>query len=94
MAKAKFDEVFRTKQFREAYKYFLTQEEIDEILLGKNLWLDAQMWCDRFEHKNKCMQLEHETKEASAEADDIIEDIEVVEPLIKTFKPKPKPKGK
>jgi ATP-dependent protease ClpP protease subunit len=91
MAKAKFDEVFRTKQFREAYKYFLTQEEIDEVLEGKNLWIDAQMWCDRFEHKNKCMQLEQETKEAAAEAEDdniIIEDIIVVETPATTFKPK------
>jgi ATP-dependent protease ClpP protease subunit len=91
MAKAKFDEVFRTKQFRDTYKYFLTQDEIDSVLSGVDLWLDAQMWCDRFEHKNKCMQLEQETKEAAAEAeedDDIIEDIIVVETPATTFKPK------
>lgn len=47
VAKSKFDLEFRTRQFREAYEGFLTEQEIDEVLEGKDIWLDAQSWCDR-----------------------------------------------
>ena len=45
--KAKFDMDFRMRQFRDAYEGFLTAEEIEEVLEGKDIWLDAQQWCDR-----------------------------------------------
>lgn len=47
VAKSKFDLEFRTRQFREAYEGFLDEKEIDGVLEGKDIWLDAQSWCDR-----------------------------------------------
>lgn len=45
--KSKFDEAFRNKQFRDTYEGFLTEKEIDAMLDGKDIWIDAEGWCTR-----------------------------------------------
>ena len=47
VAKSKFDLEFRTRQFREAYEGFLSDKEIEEVLEGKDIWLDGEGWCSR-----------------------------------------------
>ena len=64
--KAKFDMDFRTRQFREAYEGFLTEQEIDEVLEGKDIWLDAQQWCDRAMIRRDYFQSKWEKMEKEA----------------------------
>jgi len=45
--KSKFDFEFRTEQFRECYEGFLSAQEIEEVLAGRDIWLTASQWCDR-----------------------------------------------
>lgn len=68
--KSKFDMDFRTKQFRDAYEGFLSPAEIDEVLEGKDIWLDAESWCNRaiarMEYfQAKYMKMEKEAQKAS-----------------------------
>lgn len=46
-AQNKFDEDFRVRRFKEAYEGFLTPKEIDDMLDGKDIWLDATQWVER-----------------------------------------------
>jgi hypothetical protein len=43
-AKSSFDLVFRTRQFKKTYEGFLSEEEIENVLKGQDLWLDAPSW--------------------------------------------------
>lgn len=45
--KAAFDAKFRERQFRESYEGFLSEEEIQAMLDGKDIWLDAEGWLER-----------------------------------------------
>lgn len=45
--KSAFDADFRVRQFREAYEGMFSAKEIDDILAGKDYWLDGQGWMDR-----------------------------------------------
>lgn len=46
-SKSKFDEDFRTRQFKQTYEGFLTEQEMEDVLAGKDIWLDANGWCER-----------------------------------------------
>jgi hypothetical protein len=41
---------------RRAYEGFLTEVEIDALIKGADLWLDAQEWCRRWEARNEWLQ--------------------------------------
>jgi len=62
-AKSAFDLQFRNKKFRETYKYFLSEEEITQMLLGRDIWLDAEMWCERAIHRMECQKAEWEAEQ-------------------------------
>lgn len=47
LAKSDFDKEFIKKQQTDILEGFLTPVEIEGVLRGDNLWLDAQGWCDR-----------------------------------------------
>lgn len=47
MAKSKFDADFRNRTFREDYEGFLSEKELDAMLDGKDIWLDADGWMKR-----------------------------------------------
>lgn len=69
-AKSAFDLEFRTRKFKEAYKYFLTEAELESVLKGQDLWLDAKGWCDRAVRAGEIMQAEaiaHMEAEKSAQ---------------------------
>lgn len=59
-AKSAFDLEFRTRKFKEAYQYFLSEEEIDNVLKGQDLWLDGQAWCDRAVRASEMFKAEYE----------------------------------
>lgn len=46
-AKSAFDADFRVRQFREAYEGMFSEREINDILAGKDYWLDGPQWCER-----------------------------------------------
>jgi len=41
---------------RNTYAGFLTEDEIDSMLDGKDILLDAQQWCERHEQRNQWLQ--------------------------------------
>lgn len=47
----KFDEEFYVRKFKEAYEAFLTPKELNDMLEGKDIWLDAQGWVERAERR-------------------------------------------
>lgn len=67
-AKSAFDMQFRNKKFREAYKYFLSDEEITQMLLGRDVWVDAEGWCERAMHRMECQKAEWEAEQAALQA--------------------------
>ena len=64
---------------RETYAGFMSEKEIESMLDGKDFWLDAQEWCDRYEKRNTWLQ-EQMQKE--------------MEEVSKTIKPAKKPRNK
>lgn len=63
--KSKFDEVFRVQQFRDIYEGFLTEDEIDAMLDGKDIWLDGEQWCERAMKRMAYYQAKMEAEEAA-----------------------------
>lgn len=61
-SKAKFDEDFRVRQFRETYEGMLTNQEMDDVLSGKDIWLDGPAWCARAEARMAYFQQKIEGK--------------------------------
>lgn len=47
-AKHDFDEVEIPKMFKEIHKGFLTEEEIDRVIDGKDIWLNSEQIVERF----------------------------------------------
>lgn len=46
-SKAGFDIKYMEKFIRSSYERFLSQVEIESLILGKDIWVDAQEWVDR-----------------------------------------------
>lgn len=46
-AKSDFDKEFIRRQYWQIYEGFLSEKEFSDMMDGKNIWLDAQGWCDR-----------------------------------------------
>jgi len=59
-AKSKFDEDFGVRKFKEAYEGFLSNKEMDDMLEGKDIWLDAQQWCERAEKRSHYFKAKYE----------------------------------
>jgi ATP-dependent protease ClpP protease subunit len=55
-AKSVFDNVFRIRQFRETYEGFLSEKEMDDMLDGKDIWLDAEGWLERAMKRSQYFQ--------------------------------------
>lgn len=58
-----------TKMFREFFEGFLTEEEILDVLINKKeMWMDAEEFCKRFEARQEYLEaLDEEAPEASLE---------------------------
>ena len=55
-SKSDFDKEFLRKQYYEIYEGFLTDEEFDNVMLGQNIWLDADAWMVRTEARGRYFQ--------------------------------------
>lgn len=58
-----WDEVKHTKErcetiMREEYKHFFTEEELDAMMNGKQFWLNAEEFTERYNKRNEIMQAE------------------------------------
>jgi ATP-dependent protease ClpP protease subunit len=54
------------KLLRNTYAGFMSEKEIEDMLNGKDLLLDAEQWCERHEQRNQWMQQEVEKFEKAA----------------------------
>lgn len=46
--------------FRKHYRLFLTEEEIEQLLDGRDFWITSQEFCERFTKRNELLQKELE----------------------------------
>jgi ATP-dependent protease ClpP protease subunit len=66
-AKSDFDKTFLYEYYKEIYSGFLSDKEFDEMMLGKNIWLDAQSWMERSEKRNDWFKEQVEKFEKAAQ---------------------------
>lgn len=66
-AKSNFDNVFRDRQFRETYEGFLSEKEMDDMLDGKDIWLDAEGWLKRAMKRGEYFQDKFAQQQAEEE---------------------------
>jgi ATP-dependent protease ClpP protease subunit len=63
-SKTAFDRNFLADMYRQIYEGFMTSEEIEDMLKGQDLWLDADAWMERYNKRNQYFL----AKEAAAKA--------------------------
>ncbi len=87
-----FNQKYIKNFFRESYKYFLTEAEINNVLSGADIWLDAEEINTRLERK--MLMLEKEQQKQLKELRKKVQGQEEhqVEPMVKPSK-KPKVKS-
>ncbi len=62
-ASSQFFLKYMETRFREVYHHFLSEEELDDVLEGKDLWLTAQQFSDRYQKRNELLQAEIEAEQ-------------------------------
>lgn len=53
--RARFDENWSNKLFRDAYKHFMSDEEITQMIEGKDFWFSAEETIDRLNKRTKIL---------------------------------------
>lgn len=66
-AKSDFDKEFIRKHYGQIYEGFLSTKEFDDMMDGKNIWLNAQQWCDRAMARRDYFQNKWENMEKAAQ---------------------------
>jgi len=66
--KAEFDLHFKKRIFKEAYEGFLSEKEIEDMINGKDIWLDANGWLDRATARSEYFKAKYEAFQAEEEA--------------------------
>lgn len=61
-AEARFNMEYMDKLMRETYKGFLSEEEINQLIAGKDFWMDAKEFCERHERRNELFADEHQAE--------------------------------
>lgn len=59
-AQTEFDREFLNSWYKRVYEGFLTEEEIDNMLLGRDIWLDSKGWISRWDERNDYFKLKLE----------------------------------
>lgn len=62
-SQAAFDVMYMERTMRNAYRFFLSDDEIENVLKGQDLWLDAEEWMQRSEARNECYRKEYEAEQ-------------------------------
>lgn len=66
VADYEFNQKFLKSFFYDTYKYFLTDKEIEEVLNGRDVWLDGDAIQERLERKNELLQKEYKKQQQEA----------------------------
>lgn len=74
-SKSLFDADFRTRQFKESYEGMLSDEEMEDVLKGRDLWLDGKGWMERAQKRSNYFRAKMEAM-MQAEDEAIIAEIE------------------
>lgn len=62
-ASSTFTVKYMESRLRSVYKHFLTEDELDDMLEGKDVWLDADGWIARYKTRNEILAAEMEEQE-------------------------------
>jgi ATP-dependent protease ClpP protease subunit len=84
-AEVRHTEKYMESILRKTYEGFLTAEEIEQLIEGRDFWLDAQQFCERYENRNEMIR----GKMAEVQAD-FMQAIGLGQPEEKAAKPKRK----
>ncbi len=44
---------YMEERLRDVYKHFLTEEELDQVMDGKDIWLSPEDWIERYSQRNE-----------------------------------------
>lgn len=71
-AQADFNRPYIKALYHDYYKHFLSEKEIDDVLAGKDIWLNAESIVERLQYRNQQRALEeaHEYDEDCPEFDE------------------------
>lgn len=67
-AKSDFDKTFIRNHYWSIYEGFLSRQEFDDMMDGKNIWLDAATWVQRHDVRQKHFQAKYEAYLDESEA--------------------------
>lgn len=62
-ASSSFTTRYMETRLRDVYQGFLTDKEIQDMLEGKDMWLDSEEWIERFNKRNELLQQQLEQEE-------------------------------
>lgn len=68
-ASSQFFLKYMETRFREVYRNFLTSDELDNVLEGKDLWMTGSEFHARYEKRNELMEAEMKTPADTGEAE-------------------------
>ena len=51
---------YMEERLRDVYKHFLTDEELDQVMDGKDIWLSPQDWIERYQKRNEAYLAEQQ----------------------------------
>ena len=63
-----FNQKYFKNFFRDIYKHFLTDAEIEDVLQGRDIWIDAEGITSRLERKIEILEKEQKRQEKEAKA--------------------------
>jgi len=49
---------YMEERLRDVYKHFLTEEELDQVMDGKDIWLSPEDWIERYSQRNEVFMQE------------------------------------
>lgn len=67
VAQSKHTIAYMERVLRKTYKHFLTEAEIEELIGGKDFWLNADEFAERYEQRNTLLMEEFEAEQAAVQ---------------------------
>ena len=65
VAQSKHTIDYMNRVMRKTYRHFLSEQELDQLIDGKDFWMDAEEFSTRYELRNALMMEEYEKAEAA-----------------------------
>ncbi len=66
-ASSQFFLKYMEKRFRDVYEHFLTEQELSDVMEGKDIWLTPDEWVERYEKRNALIQEQLELEQLEKE---------------------------